>query len=422
MVNNQNYGSNPSLHSSYWSHSQVQALYYEEGKIMRVALFTDTFLPDINGVAKTLGRWVEYLQAKGVECKIYAPYSESPDEGMCRVERFYSIPFLLYPECRMAIPNPIQVNRSLKAFAPDLIHVATPFNLGLTGLHYARKHNVPIVASYHTHFDQYLAYYKLQWMEPMLWKYMLWFHQDCRKLYVPSESTLRHLRDKGLKHLEIWSRGVDTERFRPIVNRDQVWREYGVNPAKFILLFVGRLAPEKSVDILLQTFQSLPSGIRANAHLVIAGDGPLYQPLLEKYGEQPAITFIGFKQGKSLSQLYAAADVFLFPSATETFGNVVLEAMASGTPVIGAAAGGVKDTVKHNESGLLCPPGGIAEFVNAVELLYHNEGCRVALSKAGRSYSLQQSWDGIFSRLYDSYLGVLDESASSAGNQKASVK
>ncbi|MDF2959923.1 MAG: group 1 glycosyl transferase [Paenibacillus sp.] len=390
---------------------------------MRVALFTDTFLPDVNGVAKTLGRWVQFLQSRGVECKVFAPHSHTAEEaGASRVERFYSIPFLLYPECRMAIPNPIQVNKTLKAFSPDLIHVATPFNLGLTGLHYAKKHNIPLVASYHTHFDQYLHYYKLQWMEPMLWKYMLWFHQECQKIYVPSQSALLYLQEKGLKPLEIWSRGVETDRFHPIVNRAQVWKEYGIDPNRFIILFVGRLAPEKSVDVLLQTFLSLPGKIRSDARLVIAGDGPLYRPLLEQYGEQPDITFTGFRQGKELSQLYAAADVFLFPSATETFGNVVLEAMASGTAVIGAAAGGVKDIVRHNQNGILCAPGNIAEFVNAVELVYHNEGHRLDISKAGRDYSLHQSWEQIFSRLYDSYLSVLNDSNRQAEQKEAAAK
>jgi glycosyltransferase involved in cell wall biosynthesis len=213
---------------------------------MRVALFTDTYLPDVNGVANTLGRWVHYLESRGVECKVFAPSSEGAQQaGSSIVERFYSLPFLLYPECRMAIPNPIHINKTLKAFQPDLVHVATPFNLGLVGLHYAKKNNVPIVASYHTHFDQYLSFYKLQWMEPMLWKYMLWFHQECRKIYVPSESTRLHLREKGLSRLEIWSRGVEGNRFHPCVSREKVWKSYGVDPDRFIILYVGRLAPEK---------------------------------------------------------------------------------------------------------------------------------------------------------------------------------
>ncbi|MCZ8512612.1 glycosyltransferase family 1 protein [Paenibacillus filicis] len=375
---------------------------------MRVALFTDTFVPDVNGVAKTLGRWVKYLESRGAECKVFAPQSTAAaDTEQWMVERFYSIPFLLYPECRMAIPNPVNLGRTLRAFAPDLIHVATPFNLGLLGLHYAKRNHVPIVASYHTNFDQYLSYYKLPWMEPMLWKYMLWFHQECRKIYVPSESTRSHLQEKGLRHLEIWSRGVEVHRFHPLVDRPQVLRSLSIDPAKFVLLYVGRLAPEKSTDVLLQAFDALPERIRANAHLVIAGDGPLLKPLQEQHGEREDLTFTGFQQGKALSDLYAAADAFVFPSATETFGNVVLEAMASGTAVIGARAGGVADNIRHGQTGLLCEPGNVAGFVEAVVRLYDDASLRERLAFEGRSYSLRQSWDEIFGRLFDSYLEVL---------------
>lgn len=376
---------------------------------MRVALFTDTFLPDVNGVAKTLGRWVRFLEARGAEVKVFAPQSPSAEvTDQLMVERFYSIPFLLYPECRMAIPNPVNLRRTLKAFSPDLIHVATPFNLGLLGLHYAKKHHVPLVASYHTHFDQYLTYYKLQWMEPMLWRYMLWFHQECRKIYVPSESTREHLKERGLHNLEIWSRGVEVSRFHPFVDRNEVLRACNIDPSKFVLLYVGRLALEKSVDVLLQAFDGLKDEIRRHMHLVIAGDGPLLTPWKEQYEGRTDLTFTGFKQGKELSDLYAAADAFVFPSATETFGNVVLEAMASGTAVIGAAAGGVKDNVVHGKTGLLCAPGDAADFTRAIELLYSDELYRQELAREGRSYSLRQSWDHIFGELYRSYVEVVN--------------
>ncbi|MCZ8523850.1 MULTISPECIES: glycosyltransferase family 4 protein [Paenibacillus] len=390
---------------------------------MRVALFTDTFVPDVNGVAKTLGRWVKDLESRGVECRVFAPQGpEASEADQWMVERFYSIPFLLYPECRMAIPNLLNLKRSLKEFAPDLIHLATPFNLGLAGLHYARRNHIPVVASYHTHFDQYLAYYKLQWMEPMLWKYMLWFHQDCRRIFVPSHSTLQHLRTKGLKELEIWSRGVEIQRFHPLVNRDEVLRACNIPPHKFVMLYVGRLAVEKSMDVLLGTMDALPEAIRRQAHLVIAGDGPLLQPLREQYGSRCNITFTGFREGQSLSDLYAAADVFLFPSATETFGNVVLEAMASGTPVIGARAGGVQDTVRHGSTGLLCRPGDIADFVDAVERLYASPSLSAQLAQGGRAYSLTQSWGAVFDGLFASYKEVLDSSTARERGRKVSYK
>ncbi|RTE07025.1 glycosyltransferase family 4 protein [Paenibacillus whitsoniae] len=379
---------------------------------MRVALFTDTFLPDVNGVAKTLGRWTQFLEAKGVQIKVFAPASlHAKDHDPFRVERFYSIPLLLYPECRLAIPNPLQLRKTLHAFQPTLVHCATPFNLGLFGLHHARKYKTPLVASYHTHFDQYLSHYKIPWVEPTLWKYMQWFHHSCEKVYVPSQSTLHHLESKGMRNLEIWSRGVDTAQFHPNVERKSVLAAYGISSQSFVILYVGRLAPEKSVEVAIESFRSLPADIRKNSRLIIAGDGPSAALLREFCEDEGDVTFTGFVQGRQLADLYAAADVLLFPSATETFGNVVLEAMASGTPVIGAAAGGVQDTIAHGQTGLLCPPGDVAAFTEALQRLYLSEADRHRLAAAGLAYAQRQSWDHIFSKLLASCEEVVQRSA-----------
>ncbi|WP_438444608.1 glycosyltransferase family 4 protein [Gorillibacterium sp. sgz5001074] len=377
---------------------------------MKVAIFTDTFLPDVNGVARTLGKWVRYLESQGATCRVFAPQSEGgagTDYNNTMVERFYSIPFLLYPECKLAIPNPITIKKTLMEFKPDIIHCATPFNLGLYGLHYAKKHKIPVVASYHTHFDQYLQYYKIQWVEGMLWRYLGWFHQTCRRIYVPSMSTLHYLEERGFHNLEVWSRGVDVSRFHPDVDRQAVLENAGADPDKFTMLYVGRLAPEKSVDVLIDAYNRLPDRIREQSQIILAGDGPLFKELTETYKDRADMKFLGFVQGQELSNLYAASDLFVFPSATETFGNVVLESMASGTPVIGAAAGGVQDTVRHMQTGWLCPVGDAEAFAGAIESLFDNPGLRSSMAKAGREYSLLQSWDSIFSRLLDSYRQVL---------------
>ncbi len=201
--------------------------------------FQILFLPEVNGVAHTLGRWVRYLEARGVHCKVFAPKSKGQDPFGKEVERFHSIPFLLYPECKVAIPRLIYMNKRLKDFEPDLIHVATPFNLGLYGHHFARKHRIPLVASYHTNFEQYLQHYKLSWAERLLQNYLSWFHQYCQKTYVPSPSTLEHLSKQGYNNLEIWGRGIDTNTFAPACNREQVLSRYNIDPSTFALLYVA---------------------------------------------------------------------------------------------------------------------------------------------------------------------------------------
>lgn len=392
---------------------------------MKIALFTDTFLPDVNGVARTLGRWTKYLENHGESCMVFAP--DSNDEGSrnyadTMVERFTSIPFLLYPECKLAIPNPIQLNRKLHAYKPDIIHVATPFNLGLYGLYYARKHKIPAVASYHTHFDRYLAYYNIQWMESMLWKYLTWFHQPFERIYVPSPSTQKHLEHRGFEHLEVWSRGVDISRFHPDVNRTEVLSAYGLNPARFTLLYVGRLAPEKSIDVLLKAYSMLPERIARQAQLAVVGDGPLLHSFTECYKGRSDIIFPGYAVGEKLRELYAAADLFVFPSATETFGNVALEAMACGTAAVCAAAGGVMDTIAHGQNGWLCQPGDAADFAQAIAALFDEPQLRSRLAENGRKYSLSQSWDEVFARLLESYEQVARQRPNMSNQGLAAAK
>ncbi|MET3209335.1 UNVERIFIED_CONTAM: glycosyltransferase involved in cell wall biosynthesis [Paenibacillus sp. PvR008] len=235
---------------------------------------------------------------------------------------------------------------------------------------------------------------------------MLWFHRHCERVYVPYRSTMELLRNKGMSQLEIWGRGIDTHRFQPKVDRHAVWRKWGVRADAFVILYVGRLAPEKGIDALLDAYLQLLDDVRAESVLVIAGDGPLYKikTAADMGVPEHAVHWLGFVKGQELAELYAAADVFLFPSTTETFGNVVLEAMASGTPVVGADEGGVKDNLIHGKTGLLCPAGDAASFAEAVHLLYKDRPLRDSMSVTGRAYSMEQTWDRIFERLLDSYM------------------
>ncbi|MDP4097616.1 glycosyltransferase family 1 protein [Paenibacillus sp. P96] len=373
--------------------------------MLRVALFTDTFAPDVNGAALTLARWTDYLREHEVPCIVFAPEGDRAQPVGSEVERFRSIPFFLYKECQLAIPNAKQINNRLRAFSPTLIHVATPFNLGLFGASYAAKHHIPLVASYHTHFDKYLDYYRLRWLEPALWKYMLWFHRNCERIYVPSRSTLAELKNKDFNNLEIWGRGIDSTLFSPTGQREQVWAKWNIRPRKYIILYVGRLAPEKGIEILMESFKRLPERLRSQSVLVVAGDGPLSRVMDPVAHGLPADTveWLGFVTGIDLAEWYAAADLFLFPSATETFGNVVLEAMASGTAVIGAGEGGVKDLICHGHNGWLCPANDAQAFAEAATQLLDNSVLRGQLASAGRESSRSHSWDSIFSRLLASY-------------------
>ncbi|MDQ6420367.1 glycosyltransferase family 1 protein [Paenibacillus sp. LHD-117] len=392
---------------------------------MKVAIFTDTYAPEINGVARTLGRWTDYLERQGVHCKVFAPEpsaaSQQGAHAMSPVERFASLPFFLYPECRLALPNPSFIRKALRDFQPDLIHVATPFNLGLCGIHYARKYGIPLVASYHTNFDHYLSFYNLQWMEKLLWRYMEWFHRDCQSIFVPSATTLRALGDRGWdeSRMKLWTRGVDAAAYHPGVDREEHLIRHGLGDCSFMALYVGRLAPEKNVEIAIEAFAKLQQA-NPNAAFVIAGDGPS-APALKERCKRDGIraVFVGFAELPELQRWYAAADVLLFPSPTETFGNVVLESMACGTPVIGANAGGVRDTVRHGETGLLCEPGSAESFASALSILQGNMELRERMGRNAHAYSLTQSWDGIFGRLLGEYTLIKSHNRQSNGDVRA---
>lgn len=373
---------------------------------MKIAIFTDTFAPDVNGVAKTLKRFTDFLSDKGLEYKVFAPKSASQSIYSSDIYRFKSLPLFLYPECRFAFPNMLHVREELIQFKPDIIHVATPFNVGLCGLHYAKKLNIPLVGSYHTDFDKYLEYYDLQFLTKVLWRYMRWFHRPMRKIYVPSIDTKETLKKHGFMNIDIWSRGIDCSTFHPNFDRGAMLSRYGIKE-KHVLLYVGRIAPEKDVVLLPDIHNSLPERVREDVHWLIVGDGPNQEELRKMAPEN--MTFTGFLSGQELAHVYAASDLFVFPSPTETFGNVVLEAIASGTPAIVANAGGVRTIVKHQRTGMLCEEKDIKGFAKAITELLLDRKRRREMGLNGRQYALTQTWDSIFEALLKGYEDSINE-------------
>lgn len=373
---------------------------------MRIAIFSDTFAPEINGVARSLKRFTNYLDKKEISYQVFAPEMGSEVPHLPQIYRFRSIPFLLYPQSRIALPSPFKFNKAIREFNPTIIHVATPFNIGLTGKNYGKKNNIPMVASYHTNFDEYLSFYNLELLNKWLWNYMKWFHRPFEKVFVPSESTREKLISERIhSNIEIWSRGVDHNLYSPLKHSSIYSSKYGIKENN-IILYVGRIAPEKDIELVIKTFNSLPLSVKEDSHLVIAGDGPLYNDLSSQYNSDQ-ITFTGFIQGEELATLYASANIFLFPSSTETFGNVVLESLSSGLPVIGANAGGVKELIQDKKTGILCTPRHLDDFVEAVTYLLDNPNKLKYMGEEARKFALTQSWDEIFDKLLLQYEEVL---------------
>lgn len=372
---------------------------------MRLALFTDTFLPQTNGVSLTLQRLTTHLNRRGIEHLLFSPKSAPEDSYADPIRPITSIPFFLYPECRLALPNMSSIQSELNAFRPHLLHMATPFNIGLCGLRYARKHALPHVASYHTHFDRYLNYYRMKRIVPLYWKYMKWFHRSCDANFAPSNETLNSLRSQDFNRLKLWSRGIDCDLYTP-KNRSRAVRErYGIT-APVLLLYVGRIAPEKDINTLAQAIQQMPESIQSQIHWLIVGDGPL---LPEMRAQAPHnVTFTGYKHGEELAQLYASADLFVFPSSTETFGNVVLEAMASGLPVMAVNEGGVKDLIIPGRNGILVDPRSPNAFIREISACVEHPLKLTAMGFEGRQLALGRSWENIFDHLIKDYEEILE--------------
>jgi len=371
---------------------------------MRIAIVTDTFPPEVNGVAKTIGRLAAHLEKRGIPARIYAPGYRGHVESDPRVHRSPSIPFPLYSECRLSWPPYFRMKRELREFQPTLVHIVTEFNLGLAGFRAARKLGIPIVSSYHTNFSQYTRHYRLGFLERGAWAYLRWFHNKCLATFCPSPTTKAELEAVGMQNVRIWSRGIDAQSFSPS-KRDTAWRrQLGIDD-KVVLLYVGRLGAEKGVGVLLDALRLLNEKHRDKIHLVMVGDGPS-RAAFEK-AAPPNVTFTGFRSGEELWSAFASGDVFAFASVTETFGNVVIEAMASGLPVVAAAAGGPIDIVREGVTGYLFAPGDPQAMAAKLEPLILDADLRHRLSRQAVEYAGTQSWDGIFDQLLADYADVL---------------
>jgi len=387
---------------------------------MKIAIFTDTFSPQINGVTKNLDKLLNYFSTNEIDYLVFAPETAPRIENIHekKVIRMKSFNFFLYPELKFSLPNYLKIKSKLLEFNPDLIHLITPFNIGLTGLYAARQNNKPIVASYHTNFDQYLDYYNINFLEKAAWKYLRWFHDQALRNYCPSEETRKELAKKGFINLDIWGRGIDADLFSP-EHRDQNFiKQYNLEE-KISILYVGRIAREKNLSLLVNSFKKLNKKYKNKIELIITGDGPELKKIKKESPDN--VVFTGFKNGLALSQVYASADIFAFPSVTETYGNVVIEAMASGLPVVAVLAGGVKENLKNNFNGLAVGSNDLEEFSSKLEKLIVNDKLRDSLAHNARQYALKQSWDHIFEKLNISYHQVIKDYVSVYGRVDSSI-
>lgn len=369
--------------------------------ILRIAIFTDSFCPQINGVSNTLKELSHYLTRNGHPHLFFAPDYEIPgkdDTGYPAI-RFRGAAPRIYPDCRLAFPSLSRIMEGLEAFKPDVVHIVTELGIGLAGLRAARALNLPVVMSYHTSFDKYLKYYRLQYLSRPLWAYMRWFHSFALLNLAPSRSTLSDLGRAGMQDLALWPRGIDLKRFNPGRASLDVREALG-GTGKTIFLYVGRIAVEKGLDNLADSIDKVNAVHGQDILWVFTGEGPYLPELIER--RIPNAVFTGSREGEELAAIYASADAFIFPSGTETFGNVVLEAMASGLPVICTNSGGVTDFTEDGRNALVTPFGD-ANAMAEVAIRLLDPRLRAELGSGALETARARSWDSVFHNLLSQY-------------------
>lgn len=381
---------------------------------MRILFCTDTFAPQVNGVSVVTHRSVAGLHARGCAVGVVAP---AYPRGQTERSVFAPVPaashlavpsvrFPPYPEIRLAAPAVGEVDAAIEVFRPDLVHSVTEFTIGWLGQRLARRRGIPVTSSYHTDFGRYLKAYGVGVLSGPTTRYLARFHRRSTRVYTPSEVARDELRQAGVEAVEVWGRGVDLERFGPERRCHHLRRQLGLGD-RFVFLHVGRLAPEKSVEVILDAFGRTVRRIGPErVALVVGGEGPSRSRLERR--APPGVVFVGYlDRNRELPELYATADAFVFASTTETLGLVVLEAMASGLPVVAAPAGGVMEHLRSDENGLAFRPGDAEHLAFQMEELVARPSVAARLAAGALAWARRFGWEAELDRLQASYGEVI---------------
>lgn len=369
---------------------------------MRIAIFTETFLPKVDGIVVKVCRLLEHLEKKGHDALVFAPSGSPPTYAGFEVLSFHSMRVPFYPELNISPPWAF-VGRSLTQFKPDLIHLVNPVSLGLAGLRAAKLFQVPVLASYHTDVPGFAEHWRLGFLSDSIYRYARWIHNRVDLNVCPSEFTRQQLYEHNFKRIEIWRGGVDVELFFPEKKSTEMRNRLSDNqPERTLLLYIGRISPEKRIDRLLPVLRAFPE-----ARLAIVGDGPSREDLERKFAGTDTV-FTGYLKGEELASAYASGDIFTFTGDKETFGNVVVEAMASGLPVIAPNSGGVVDLVIDGHNGRLYDPNRPETLINASRELIENKELAREYGKNGRELAEQRTWEITLDELLNLYQQVIE--------------
>lgn len=379
-------------------------------RLLRIAVVTETYPPEVNGVAMTMGRIVSAIQARGHQIQLIRPRQNSQDTGAAEPNLEHilkpGLPIPHYKNLRMGLPAKSALLKLWRDKRPDVVHLVTEGPLGWSALSAALKLEIPLTSDFHTNFHHYSQHYGLAWLRAPIESYLRKFHNRTRLTLVPTLAMREELLQAGYRNLKVVARGVDTQLFNPAHRSDDLRATWGVRPDNLVALYVGRLAAEKNLSLMLRAFAVLRAH-QPSAKLVLVGDGPMRGELEKKL---PDAIFAGQRTGLDLATFYASGDVFLFPSLTETFGNVTLEAMASGLAVITHDYAAAHELIAHRENGLLAPFNQAEAFCAlAAEAASEPKTVR-ALGAAARRTAEEMSWSAIYSLFEQALFDVVKTS------------
>jgi phosphatidylinositol alpha 1,6-mannosyltransferase len=371
---------------------------------MRIVYFSESLLPLVDGVSLTLANLFDAIEDEPVDFRIYSPFvPDATIRWSHRVRQVRSVAFPLYRDYRVSVPWGHGVSAELDEFAPDIVHVASPTPLAVWAQSYCAARGIPVVATFHTNFVAYFRHYGVPRLAGLGWGWLQWFYRRCSATFAPSRTIQRELEERGVPNVRIWSRGIDTQRFSP-GNRDAALRAgLGVDAERPLLLLVSRLVKEKDLGDLIGVDAWLRDrGVRYR--LALVGDGPMRAEL---EAALPDAHFAGQQRGAELARWYASADVFVFPSTTETFGNVVLESLASGVPAVVVDRGGPQDLIDDGVTGSIARSNDVQDIAEKVAALLTHRHVRERMAEAARSSAEGREWRVINRRLLEDYRKII---------------
>jgi len=373
---------------------------------MKILLVTETYPPEVNGVAMTNKRLVRGLLDRGHAVALVKPgrggEAVAGGTGEARVIPVFGVPIPNYRGLRFGLPSPGRLGRILREVRPDLVHVATEGPLGLAALRAARRRGLPVTSTFHTNFQDYCADYGAPFLEGIALRYLRWFHNRCALTTVPDPGLIERLRESGIERLELLGRGADTELFQPGHRDEALRREWGAGPEDPVALYVGRAAAEKNIPLALEAWSAARKGC-PELRMVVVGDGPVRRKLARKW---PEVRFAGMRYDADLARHYASADLFLFGSTSETFGNVVLEALASGLVVLTYDYAAGRQFIDSGENGCLVPFDDPEAFRAAAADLTAERAHWPALRKEARQTAESHPWSRTIDRFEELLAGA----------------